>query len=94
MSCSKPGAEWPPCDLRRMYLKLKSVLQKLYDDLPERLKIFHGDEGSSFSLLADSEPGLNELIDSLRTTWKNQNGTELEVNNSTTDGETAMDVTN
>ena len=94
MSCSKPGAEWLPCDLRRMYLKLKSVLQKLYDDLPERLKIFHGDEGSSFSLLADSEPGLNELIDSLRTTWKNQNGTELEVNNSTTDGETAMDVTN
>jgi len=83
----------PMCLLGSVRIQdLKNI--KLYDDLPERLKIFHGDEGSSFSLLADSEPGLNELIDSLRTTWKNQNGTELEVNNSTTDGETAMDVTN
>jgi len=67
----------PMCLLGSVRIQdLKNI--KLYDDLPERLKIFHGDEGSSFSLLADSEPGLNELIDSLRTTWKNQNGTELE----------------
>lgn len=66
--------------------------QKLYDDHPERLKITHGEDGSSFSLLADSESGLNELIDGLRPAWKKLHGTELEVNNSTTDGETAMDT--
>ena len=68
-------------------MKLSFIFQKLYDDLPERLKITHSEDGSSFSLLADSESGLNELIDCLRPAWKNYHGTELEVNNSTTDGE-------
>ena len=71
---------------------MSCIFQKLYDDLPERLKITHSEDSASFSLLADSESGLNELIDGLRPAWKKLHGTELEVNNSTTDGETAMDT--
>ena len=73
---------------------MSCIFQKLYDDLPERLKITYSEDGFSFSLLADSESGVNELIDCLRPAWKNYHGTELEVNNSTTDGEreTAMDT--
>ena len=77
-------------------MKSITFFQLLFDDIPERLKISHGGEASSasssFSLLADSESALNELIDCLRPSWRKFHATELEViNTSTTDDDGDID---